>query len=50
LTPLIFCFAMLWFMADVCIKQPDEAAFGFMLLGVGLPLYRWSERSRRKPA
>jgi amino acid transporter len=47
-TPLLFCVSMLWFMADVCAKQPDEAAFGLVLLAVGIPLYRWSQRSRRR--
>jgi len=39
LTPLLFTLVMLGFITDVCMKQPAEAAFGFGLLAIGLPLY-----------
>jgi len=47
LTPLLFCLTMAGFILDVCSKQPGEAAFGFVLLAIGLPLYWWSEGPRR---
>jgi len=43
-TPLLFILTMIGFIADVCLKQPTEAIFGFGFLAVGLPLYglsRW---------
>jgi amino acid transporter len=43
-TPILFCLVMTGFIVDVCVKQPGDAAFGFVLLAVGLPLYRLSER------
>ena len=46
-TPLLFCLVMAGFILDVCVKEPREAAFGFVLLALGLPLYRLSERERR---
>ncbi|MBI2104435.1 MAG: amino acid permease [Candidatus Omnitrophica bacterium] len=46
-TPLVFCLVIAGFIADVCIKQPADAAFGFVLLAVGLPLYWLSEREGR---
>ena len=45
-TPLIFILTMIGFMADVCVKEPREAAFGFGLLILGLPLYRWSQAAK----
>ena len=39
LTPLLFCVTMLGFILDVCYKKPGEAAFGFLLLALGVPLY-----------
>ena len=48
LTPLLFCLTMAGFIIDVCIKQPGEAAFGFVLLAVGLPLYWWSSGVSRR--
>jgi len=41
-TPVLFCLVMLGFIADICVKEPGEAAFGFVLLGLGIPLYRIS--------
>ena len=46
-TPILFCLVMTGFIVDVCVKQPGDAAFGFVLLAVGLPLYRLSEREGR---
>ncbi|OGX28696.1 MAG: hypothetical protein A3B78_03160 [Omnitrophica WOR_2 bacterium RIFCSPHIGHO2_02_FULL_67_20] len=48
LTPLLFCLTMAGFIVDVCSKQPGEAAFGFVLLALGLPLYWWSESGKRR--
>jgi amino acid transporter len=45
-TPILYCVTIAGFIADVCIKEPRESAFGFVLLAIGLPLYRWSERGR----
>ena len=47
LTPLVFCLTMVAFIIDVCVKEPGEAAFGFILLALGLPLYAMSQRERR---
>lgn len=44
-TPVIFVLAMVLFIADVTVKQPREALFGFGLMILGFPLYAWS-RSR----
>jgi amino acid transporter len=44
LTPILFCLTMVGFILDVCIKEPAEAAFGFLLLALGLPLFWWSAR------
>ena len=41
-TPILFCLTMVGFILDICVKKPDEAAFGFAFLAVGLPLYWWS--------
>ena len=46
LTPLLFCLTMIGFILDVCVKEPAESAFGFLLLALGLPLYWWSRRIR----
>ena len=46
-TPLLFCVTMGGFIINVCVKEPGEAAFGFVLLAVGVPLYYWSHRRRR---
>ena len=46
-TPAVFCLTMLGFMADIWIKQPREAMFGFGFLALGLPLYWWSQRQPR---
>jgi hypothetical protein len=46
-TPLLFILAMIGFIIDVSIKQPEEAAFGFVLLAIGVPLYWWSETPQR---
>jgi amino acid transporter len=50
LTPLLFCVTMAGFILNVCCKEPAESAFGFVLLAVGVPLYWWSERARRRRA
>ena len=42
LTPILFCLTMIGFILDVCHKEPQEAAFGFIFLALGLPLYYWS--------
>jgi len=47
LTPVLFCLTMVGFILDVCVKEPGEAAFGFVLLALGLPLFWWSQRSSR---
>jgi len=44
LSPIIFCLTMSAFLLDVCVKQPADAAFGFVLLALGLPLYLMSRR------
>ena len=44
LTPLLYCVTMIGFIVDVCVKEPRESAFGFLLLGLGIPLYWWSRR------
>jgi amino acid transporter len=44
LTPIIFCLAMTGFIIDVCVKKPQDSAFGFIFLAMGLPLYWWSQR------
>jgi amino acid transporter len=41
LTPILFCLTMAAFIVDVCVKEPREAAFGFALLALCLPLYAW---------
>ena len=43
-TPLLFIVTMIGFIMDVCLKQPTEAAFGFGLVAIGLPLYWFGER------
>ena len=47
-TPILFCLTMVGFILDVCMKQPADAAFGFVLLAVGLPLYQWSRLAKRR--
>ncbi len=42
-TALIFIVTMIGFILDVCLKEPREAAFGFLLLALGVPLYAWSQ-------
>ena len=49
-TPALFCVTMIGFVLDVCLKQPREAAFGFVLLLAGIPLYWASHTSRLKKA
>ena len=49
-TPILFCLTYLGFIADVCVKEPKEAAFGFGLLALGLPLYWWSQHSKQRDA
>jgi len=50
LTPILFCLTMLGFILDVCVKQPREVTFGFVLLALGIPLYWWSSRMTTKPS
>ncbi|MBI3321992.1 MAG: amino acid permease [Candidatus Omnitrophica bacterium] len=50
ITPMLFCLTMIGFIADVCVKEPKESAFGFLALAIGIPLYRWSQAARRAPA
>ena len=45
LTPILFCVTMAGFILNACLKEPAEAAFGFVLLLLGVPLYWWSARS-----
>jgi len=42
LTPILFALTMSGFILDVCVKEPGETLFGFLLLALGLPLYRYS--------
>ena len=42
LTPWLFCLTMIGFILDVCVKEPTESLFGFVLLAAGIPLYWWS--------
>ena len=44
LTPILFCLTMVGFILDVCVKEPAESTFGFILLTLGLPLFWWSNR------
>jgi amino acid transporter len=41
-TPVLFCLTMIGFILDVCVNEPWESAFGFALLALSVPLYRWS--------
>ena len=47
LTPILFCLTMVGFILDVCVKEPAESAFGFILLVLGLPLFWWSSRMKK---
>ena len=47
LTPVLFCLTMIGFILDVCVKEPAESAFGFVLLALCVPLYWWSQTLRR---
>lgn len=49
-TPILYCLAMIGFIAAVCLKEPAEAAFGFVFVALGLPLYRWSQTAGRRSA
>ncbi len=46
-TPLVFCLTLAGFILNICVKEPYEAAFGFVLLAIGVPLYALSHRSHR---
>ncbi|MBI3009882.1 MAG: amino acid permease, partial [Candidatus Omnitrophica bacterium] len=48
LSPILFCLTMAGFILDVCVKEPRESIFGFALLGLGLPLYWWSEKNSKQ--
>ena len=50
LTPILFCLTMVGFILDVCHKEPAEAAFGFIFLALGLPLYWWSRVMESHPS
>lgn len=41
-TPILFALVMIAFIADVYMKQPWEAFFGFGLMALGVPVYWWS--------
>lgn len=43
-TPLIFCATLALFIANIWVKEPTEALFGFGCLAVGVPLYWLSAR------
>ena len=45
-TPILFCLTMIGFIANICVKDPAESAFGFALLALGLPLYQWHVTQR----
>ena len=47
-TPILFIVTMIGFITDVCLKEPAEAAFGFGLLLLGLPLYGLSRALERR--
>jgi len=47
LTPILFALTMSGFILDVCVKEPGETLFGFLLLALGLPLYRYSRSMKR---
>ena len=47
-TPILFCLTMIGFIIDVCMKNPGESAFGFVLLATGVPLYQWSRLAKRR--
>ena len=49
LTPLLFCVTIGAFILDVLVKKPSDAAFGFILLALGMPLYWLSQRNRPDP-
>lgn len=38
-TPIIFCITMTGFIANIWIKEPKEALFGFGFMAIGVPLY-----------
>lgn len=42
LTPLIFVLAMGLFIVNIAWMQPKETLIGFLLTGLGFPLYLWS--------
>jgi amino acid transporter len=46
LTPVLFCLTMIGFILDVCVKEPTESAFGFVLLALCVPLYWWSQATK----
>jgi amino acid transporter len=48
LTPILFCLTMVGFILDVCIKEPAESTFGFLLLALGLPLFWWSRTMKQQ--
>ena len=48
-TPLLYTLVILAFIADVCVKQPTEALFGFGLMALAIPLYALS-RALASPA
>lgn len=44
LTPILFCLTMIGFILNICVNEPREAAFGFLLLAAGVPLYLHSQQ------
>jgi amino acid transporter len=45
-TPIVYCLTMIAFIADVCVKEPRESAFGLIFLAAALPLYWWSKTTK----
>lgn len=43
-TPLLFTLAATWIFINTAVYSPRETAFGFMIIGLGIPLY-WVSRS-----
>lgn len=47
-TPAIFLLTMIGFILNMCFREPAEAAFGFGLFALGLPLYWLSNRIKHQ--
>lgn len=46
-TAIAFVLTMAGFILDICLQQRAEAAFGFVFLALGVPLYWWSQAAGR---